>query len=94
MKDFRAVQITGAIHPPQKVRAIFKDGLVKVFNQNCELIEVAISQEPRRVPRTLGRWTAQTSRGPIELVEKCLTCGGHFPIARKSLKDLWNVQQP
>lgn len=87
MLDFKAVIITGAIKSG-KVRALWRDGILKLFNEKGKTMQVQSSQPTRR-KFWRSTWDADTERGPVTLSVKCMTCGGWWRVAMQDAETLW-----
>lgn len=89
MKDFSTVTISGAFKLP-KCRAIWKDGLIRMYDKTGRKIMEAPASKPTRIARFRNAWESATDSGIIQLRSKCMTCGGWWAAARQKAEVLWS----
>ena len=91
MKDFKAVQLNGAIRSP-KARVLFHLGRMKVFTE-AGLIASAEAGDPVRRKGWRLVWDVDTSLGKVEMRQRCMTCGGWWKTLTTSAEALWHDEQ-
>lgn len=91
MRDFKAVQLDGAVRSP-RARVLFHLGQMKVFTEAGEIASAQASEPVKRKGWRLV-WDVDTELGRIEMRQRCMTCGGWWKTLATSAEALWHGEE-
>jgi len=90
MFDIKSAKVTGAVETG-RARVVWQDGILNGYKLEGDYINHIFSiqsDEPKRRPRYIRAWDANTEQGVIHIDEACWTCNGWLKMAMKSINEL------
>lgn len=88
MFDLRAAKLIGPVNIA-RVRVLIQYGILRAFDINGSKVFESFSTEPKRRSGWRGHWVCKTKKGDLTMVQRCMTCGGWWRVAKRRAIDLW-----